>query len=75
MKHGKRYTAAAATIERGKVYDPQEAFAKIPEIATAKFDETIEAHVKLGVDPRQADQQVRGTVVLPTAQVKACACS
>ena len=47
MKHGKRYAAAAATIERGKVYDPQEAFAKIPEIATAKFDETIEAHVKL----------------------------
>lgn len=70
MKHGKRYTAAAATIERGKVYDPQEAFAKIPEIATAKFDETIEAHVKLGVDPRQADQQVRGTVVLPNGTGK-----
>ena len=70
MKHGKRYAAAAATIERGKVYDPQEAFAKIPEIATAKFDETIEAHVKLGVDPRQADQQVRGTVVLPNGTGK-----
>ncbi len=65
MKHGKRYIAAAAAVERGKVYDTAEAFDKIGEIATAKFDETIEAHVKLGVDPRQADQQVRGTVVLP----------
>ncbi len=65
MKHGKRYNAAVAAIERGKAYDPAEAFNKIEEIATAKFDETIEAHVKLGVDPRQADQQVRGTVVLP----------
>ena len=65
MKHGKRYEAAAAKIERGKTYDVAEAFAKIDEIATAKFDETIEAHIKLGVDPRQADQQVRGTVVLP----------
>ena len=65
MKHGKRYIAAAAAVERGKVYDTAEAFDKIGEIATAKFDETIEAHVKLGADPRQADQQVRGTVVLP----------
>ncbi len=70
MKHGKRYTAAAAAVERGKVYDVAEAFAKIEEIATAKFDETIEAHVKLGVDPRQADQQVRGTVVLPNGTGK-----
>ena len=70
MKHGKRYTAAAAAVERGKVYDPQEAFAKIQEVATAKFDETIEAHIKLGVDPRQADQQVRGTVVLPNGTGK-----
>ncbi len=70
MKHGKRYTAAAAAIESGKVYDAAEAFAKIQEIATAKFDETIEVHVKLGVDPRQADQQVRGTVVLPNGTGK-----
>lgn len=70
MKHGKRYTAAAAAVERGKVYDVQEAFSKLQEIATAKFDETIEAHVKLGVDPRQADQQVRGTVVLPNGTGK-----
>ena len=65
MKHGKRYIAAAQKIESGKLYDAAEAFAVINDIATAKFDETIEAHVKLGVDPRQADQQVRGTVVLP----------
>ncbi len=65
MKHGKRYNAAAAALESGKVYDVAEAFGKIEEIATAKFDETIEAHIKLGVDPRQADQQVRGTVILP----------
>ena len=71
MKHGKRYTAAAAVLERGKTYDVGEAFGKIEEIATAKFDETIEAHIKLGVDPRQADQQVRGTVVLPNGTGKA----
>lgn len=70
MKHGKRYTAAAAAVEHGKIYDVAEAFGKIQEIATAKFDETIEAHIKLGVDPRQADQQVRGTVVLPNGTGK-----
>ena len=70
MKHGKRYTAAAAAVENGKVYDVAEAFGKIEEVATAKFDETIEAHIKLGVDPRQADQQVRGTVVLPNGTGK-----
>ncbi|MDE6200294.1 MAG: 50S ribosomal protein L1 [Clostridiales bacterium] len=70
MKHGKRYTAAAALVDSSKLYDTNEAFAKIQEIATAKFDETIEAHIKLGVDPRQADQQVRGTVVLPNGTGK-----
>lgn len=70
MKHGKRYTAAAALVDSSKIYDTNEAFAKIQEIATAKFDETIEAHIKLGVDPRQADQQVRGTVVLPNGTGK-----
>ncbi|MDE5562539.1 MAG: 50S ribosomal protein L1 [Clostridiales bacterium] len=70
MKHGKRYTAAAALVDSSKIYDTTEAFAKIQEIATAKFDETIEAHIKLGVDPRQADQQVRGTVVLPNGTGK-----
>lgn len=70
MKHGKRYTAAAALVDFSKTYDPSEAFTKVQEIATAKFDETIEAHIKLGVDPRQADQQVRGTVVLPNGTGK-----
>ena len=70
MKHGKRYTAAAALVDFSKTYDPSEAFNKVQEIATAKFDETIEAHIKLGVDPRQADQQVRGTVVLPNGTGK-----
>lgn len=70
MKHGKRYTAAAALVDSSKIYDTNEAFNKIQEIATAKFDETIEAHIKLGVDPRQADQQVRGTVVLPNGTGK-----
>ena len=70
MKHGKRYTAAAALVDNSKLYDVNEAFNKIQEIATAKFDETIEAHIKLGVDPRQADQQVRGTVVLPNGTGK-----
>ena len=70
MKHGKRYTAAAALVDFSKTYDVNEAFAKVQEIATAKFDETIEAHIKLGVDPRQADQQVRGTVVLPNGTGK-----
>lgn len=70
MKHGKRYAAALAQIENGKLYDVAEAFDKIEQIATAKFDETIEVHAKLGVDPRQADQQVRGTVVLPNGTGK-----
>ena len=70
MKHGKRYTAAAALVDFSKTYDVSEAFDKVQEIATAKFDETIEAHIKLGVDPRQADQQVRGTVVLPNGTGK-----
>lgn len=69
MIHGKRYTAAAATVEN-KAYDVDAALEKVVETATAKFDETIEIHVKVGVDPRQADQQVRGTVVLPNGTGK-----
>jgi large subunit ribosomal protein L1 len=65
MKRGKRYTAAVARIDRVSLYDIETAVKLVQESATAKFDETIELSAQLGVDPRQADQQVRGTVVLP----------
>jgi len=65
MKHGKNYTASASKIERSKTYEVRDALGLVVETATAKFDETIELHVKLGVDPKNADQQVRGSVVLP----------
>ena len=65
MKTGKRYSEAAKLIEKTKTYDLEEAVALVKKTASAKFDETIEAHIKLGVDGRHADQQVRGAVVLP----------
>ena len=67
---GKRYAQAAALVETGKAYEASEAMAKVIETATAKFDESIELHVKLGVDSRHADQQVRGVVVLPNGTGK-----
>ena len=65
MKHGKKYIDAAKLIENNKTYDPNEALELCCKTATAKFDETVELHVRLGVDSRHADQQVRGAVVLP----------
>ncbi len=65
MKHGKKYLESAKLIEAGKLYDPEEAVKLAMQTAKSKFDETIEVSVRLGVDPRQADQQVRGAVVLP----------
>jgi len=65
MKRGKTYQDAAKQIDADKLYDPTEALQKVKELSRAKFDETIEVHIKLGVDPRHADQQVRGTVSLP----------
>ena len=65
MKTGKRYSEAAKLIEKTKPYDLEEAVALVKKTASAKFDETIEAHFRLGVDGRHADQQVRGAVVLP----------
>ena len=64
-KHGKKYREAAARIDKNILYDPMDALALVKELASARFDETVEAVVKLGVDPRHADQQVRGAVVLP----------
>jgi len=64
-KHGKKYRAAAEKIEAGRKYNLDEAVSKVKEIAFAKFDETVELTVWLGVDPRKADQLVRGTIVLP----------
>ena len=65
MKQGKKYIAAAGLIDAAKLYDPAEAMELVCKTATAKFDETVEVHVRLGVDSRHADQQVRGAVVLP----------
>lgn len=64
-KPGKRYREALKLIDRERLYEPAEAMEVIEKIGTAKFDETVEVSVRLGVDPRHADQQVRGTVVLP----------
>ena len=65
MKKGKRYSEAMKLVDKSKLYDLDEAAELIKKTASAKFDETIEAHLKLGVDGRHADQQVRGAVVLP----------
>ncbi len=65
MKHGKKYVDGAKLVERAKLYEANEALDLACKTATAKFDETIECHVRLGVDSRHADQQVRGAVVLP----------
>ncbi|MBE6729104.1 MAG: 50S ribosomal protein L1 [Ruminococcaceae bacterium] len=70
MKHGKKYLASAQLIEPGKLYDAEEAVAMVVKTAAAKFDETVEIHVRLGVDSRHADQQVRGAVVLPNGTGK-----
>ena len=65
MKHGKKYLESAKLIESSKLYDPDEAVKLALQTAKTKFDETMEISVRLGVDPRHADQQVRGAVVLP----------
>ena len=65
MKRGKKYVEAAKSIDKGNLYDKAEAIELVKKTAVAKFDETVEAHIRLGVDSRHADQQVRGAVVLP----------
>jgi len=70
LKKGKKYQDSVKLIEKGKMYDPTDALDLACKTATAKFDETVELHVKLGVDSRHADQQVRGAVVLPNGTGK-----
>ena len=70
MKHGKKYVDSAKLIDRTKFYDADEALDLVVKTSTAKFDETVEVHVKLGVDSRHADQQVRGAIVLPNGTGK-----
>ena len=65
MRRGKKYVESAKLVDRSKLYDPAEALDTVIKTAKAKFDETVEVHVKLGVDSRHADQQVRGAIVLP----------
>ena len=70
MKHGKKYTDGAKLIDRANLYTSKEALDLVEKAAKAKFDETVEVHVRLGVDSRHADQQVRGAVVLPNGTGK-----
>ena len=70
MKHGKKYIESAKAIENAKLYEIDEGISLVLDSAKAKFDETIELHVRLGVDPKQADQQVRGVLVLPNGTGK-----
>ena len=70
MKHGKKYNQGAQLVDRAALYEPSEALDIAVKTATAKFDETVEIHIKLGVDSRHADQQVRGAIVLPNGTGK-----
>ncbi|HZJ78931.1 MAG TPA: 50S ribosomal protein L1 [Clostridia bacterium] len=70
MKHGKKYVENAKLVDRAMLYDPLEALEIAVKTATAKFDETVEVHIRLGVDSRHADQQVRGAIVLPNGTGK-----
>ena len=70
MPHGKKYLEAAKLVEHGRVYPPDEAAKLAKDTTTVKFDATVEAHIRLGVDPRHAEQMVRGSVVLPNGTGK-----
>ena len=70
MKHGKKYTEASKLVDRTMMYEPNDAIALVKKTATAKFDETIEVHIRTGCDGRHAEQQIRGAVVLPNGTGK-----
>ena len=70
MKHGKKYAEAAKLVDRATLYEPAEAIALVKKTAVAKFDETIEVHIRTGCDGRHAEQQIRGAVVLPNGTGK-----
>ena len=70
MKHGKKYVEAAKLVDKTQQYEPAEAISLVKKTATAKFDETVEAHIRTGCDGRHADQQIRGAVVLPNGTGK-----
>lgn len=70
MKRGKKYTEAAKNVNRATLYDQEEAISLVKKTATAKFDETVEVHIRTGCDGRHADQQIRGAVVLPNGTGK-----
>ena len=70
MKHGKKYSEAAKLVDRSTSYEPAEAIALVKKTATAKFDETVEVHIRTGCDGRHAEQQIRGAVVLPNGTGK-----
>ena len=70
MRKGKKYVESAKLVDRSKLYDPAEALDTVVKTAKAKFDDTVEIHVRLGVDSRHADQQVRGAIVLPNGTGK-----
>ncbi|MCR5801131.1 MAG: 50S ribosomal protein L1 [Lachnospiraceae bacterium] len=70
MKHGKKYAEAAKLFDRANYYEPEEAVALVKKTASAKFDETVELHIRTGCDGRHADQQIRGAVVLPNGTGK-----
>ena len=70
MKHGKKYNEAAKLVDRSQLLEPAEAVALVKKTATAKFDETVEVHIRTGCDGRHADQQIRGAVVLPNGTGK-----
>ena len=72
MKRGKRYAEAAKLVDRMNLYDTAEAISIVKKAAVAKFDETVEAHIRTGCDGRHADQQIRGAVVLPQIGRASC---